>query len=464
VLSIFTYSYDNVGNRTAVAEASGDLVTWSYDESYHLTREQRDGDNAYDTTFTYDGVGNRLTQISSGAVTTYVYDAANELSTSEDSTGVTTFSYDANGNTTGEARPNGDLVTHTWDIENHQTKVELPSSVINTITLDGDGKRRSIEDSSGLRKIVWDLENILVETDNSNATVAQYNLAPEAYGNLVSQRRSGATSFHHFDALGSTNKLTDSSINTLAEYLYRAFGQQTILSGSSSNPFTWVGNQGYYRQNNPQNYWIRARISDPNTGRWTSRDPLCESTMRLAKHNCYIYSAGKPTVAVDPSGLECPDDCIWMPPWVPDKSCVNMPAIRTTYSQSQANWCWREEELREQIHWYQCIAKKMCEDIWSNTCQSDFGDWDKQFRGAGTAAQTYCCESSCFLRGRCKGFIDYPLDLDNSPWCFRICTQRHEEEHVADCQKSESQTCRTTECRAYTKTWECLQRFLPRRR
>jgi hypothetical protein len=35
---------------------------------------------------------------------------------------------------------------------------------------------------------------------------------------------------------------------------------------------------------------------------------------------------------------------------------------------------------------------------------------------------------------------------------------------VADCQKSESQTCRTTECRAYTKTWECLQRFLPRRR
>ena len=66
--------------------------------------------------------------------------------------------------------------------------------------------RRRIEDSAGLRNLLWDLENILVETDSGNGTVARYPLAPQLYGELVSQRRAGATSFHHFDALGSTSK------------------------------------------------------------------------------------------------------------------------------------------------------------------------------------------------------------------------------------------------------------------
>jgi YD repeat-containing protein len=60
VISIFTHSYDAIGNRSGVAEANGDLVTWSYDEAYQLTREQRSGDNAYDTTFSYSLVSQEL--------------------------------------------------------------------------------------------------------------------------------------------------------------------------------------------------------------------------------------------------------------------------------------------------------------------------------------------------------------------------------------------------------------------
>jgi len=71
-LSSFLYSLDNVGNRTGVQEANGDVVTWSYDNTFRLTREQRSGANAYDITYTYDPVGNRLTQVSSGAATTSV--------------------------------------------------------------------------------------------------------------------------------------------------------------------------------------------------------------------------------------------------------------------------------------------------------------------------------------------------------------------------------------------------------
>jgi hypothetical protein len=44
--AIFTYAYDDVGNGTAVAEANGDRVTWSCDNTYQLTREQLSGANA----------------------------------------------------------------------------------------------------------------------------------------------------------------------------------------------------------------------------------------------------------------------------------------------------------------------------------------------------------------------------------------------------------------------------------
>ena len=64
--------------------------------------------------------------------------------------------------------------------------------MVNTFTLDGEGKRRRLEDAAGLRNLLWDLENILVETDSGQATVARYTLAPQLYGELLSQRRSRA--------------------------------------------------------------------------------------------------------------------------------------------------------------------------------------------------------------------------------------------------------------------------------
>jgi RHS repeat-associated protein len=135
---------------------------------------------------------------------------------------------------------------------------------------------------------------------------AEWNMKPEMYGELVSQRRSGATSFHHFDALGSTDKLTDSNAATLAEYLYKAFGEQTVVSGSSPNPFTWVGRLGYYRQPDAADYWVRARIMKPGIGRWLTKDPellrLVDSVQVLGSEY-YLYVLNRPAFANDPSGL-----------------------------------------------------------------------------------------------------------------------------------------------------------------
>ena len=96
--SLFTYTYDNTANRTGVLERNGDQVTWTYDKTYQLTNESRSGAHAYNTTYTYDPVGNRLVKDDSSALTTSTYDAANQLQTSVAAAGTTTYTFDGAGN------------------------------------------------------------------------------------------------------------------------------------------------------------------------------------------------------------------------------------------------------------------------------------------------------------------------------------------------------------------------------
>jgi YD repeat-containing protein len=269
VLSQSIYSYDAVGNPIGVVEASGDLVSWSYDEVYQLTFEERVGTGSYGLDYSYDGVGNRLTDFNGAVTTTYSYDEADQLNVVEGSSSRTTYSYDENGNTKS-INAAGSYTTYSWDIENRPTKVELSDGTLNTIIYDGDGKRRRYEDAAGVRLFIWDGENILLQTTSAGATNRDYTYRPQLYGELVSQ----VGEVHHYDALGSTLLLTDASQNVVVSYRYRAFGEQTVVSGSSPNRFGWIGRLGYYRQPDTEDYWVRARVEEPSIGRWISRDPL----------------------------------------------------------------------------------------------------------------------------------------------------------------------------------------------
>ena len=125
VLSSFNYQYDKVGNRTSVVESNGDRVTWIYDLTYRLRNEHRSGANAYNTTHTYDSLGNRTVQQQDGALTTYSYDPANQLQTSRDVTGLTTYTYDGTGNLQLTQDPTGGRTTYTWNIDNRLTTLVL---------------------------------------------------------------------------------------------------------------------------------------------------------------------------------------------------------------------------------------------------------------------------------------------------------------------------------------------------
>jgi YD repeat-containing protein len=268
------YSFDAVGNPVGMTEANGDVLTWTYDSLNRLAREQRSGDNAFDMTYSYDPVANRATKVAAGATTTYTYDAASELTLEEAAGALTTYSYDQNGNTLAW-NAGGSRTTLTWGYEDEVLTVLPSAGGTVTMTYDGDHMRRKREEGASAAKYVWDGAQVLLDTDAGDATVARYTLAPFGYGDLVSQRRSGATSLYHFDSLGSTRALTDASEAITDTYLYEAWGAVRATAGETPNPWRYMGNLGCAREESVSGYYLRRRHYRAEVGRFlTARRPL----------------------------------------------------------------------------------------------------------------------------------------------------------------------------------------------
>ncbi|MEX0713918.1 MAG: RHS repeat-associated core domain-containing protein [Pirellulales bacterium] len=296
-LSSFRDTWDAPGNRTNRIEADAVRVTWSYDATYQLTRERRGGANSYDITYTYDAASNRRIKLEDSIRTTYICDVANQLVKFQDNAGVTTLTWDATGNQRAEHTPAGAITTNLWEYENRLTAVILPTGARNTFVYRADGLRAQLEDSSSILKAIWDGQKIVAETDASDVIQVVYSSSPDVYGDLVSQQRSGATNYFHFDPLGSTDRLADGSQTVTDSYLYSAFGATLASSGTTINPFRYVGRLGYYADDPLPIVFLRARYYSPSIGAFLSADPL-------GSPNLYVYAQNNPLTLVDPSGQQ----------------------------------------------------------------------------------------------------------------------------------------------------------------
>ncbi len=324
-INTFAYEYDDVGNRTKSTENGGAIVYWTYDKNYRLTSEKRTGSNSYTSTFTYDANGNRLTLKKDGATTTFTYDGADQLTESEDASGTTTYTYDKAGNLTNISAPSSQKTTNTWNDENRRTRTQTPAGGDVESVYRYDGLRYEKQDSSGTTRFIYDGQNYLFETTTGGSIVVAYTVEPRTYGNLASRRASSSTRYYHTDALGSTRSLTNSSQTVTDTYLYDAWGDPITSSGSLPNPFRWVGDVGYYYDEEAGTYYVRARTYSPGIARWLSYDPLyyplatlprVGPTYRWRKHvnsagmltrnacNLQQYLVSRPINGVDPTGLQ----------------------------------------------------------------------------------------------------------------------------------------------------------------
>jgi RHS repeat-associated protein len=155
---------------------------------------------------------------------------------------------------------------------------------------------------------IWDVasDNVLMEKNGSGGTIAEYTHEPNRFGELISQRRDGATAYYHFAAQGTVQQLTDDTENTTDTSTYTAFGETVEITGATTNPFGFNGAVGYYANLQTEASYVRARTYQPSIGRWLSQDP-----MRFVDGmNLYLYVSACPTRLSDPSGMQqLPDPC-----------------------------------------------------------------------------------------------------------------------------------------------------------
>jgi RHS repeat-associated protein len=103
----------------------------------------------------------------------------------------------------------------------------------------------------------------------------------------------------HTDGLGSVREVTSGSGVIVATDQTDAFGNPLTTGGAFRQPFQFTGQQA-----DPTGlYNLRARLYDPNTGRFMQQDPLFGNLANPLTLNRYTYVENNPTTRTDPAGL-----------------------------------------------------------------------------------------------------------------------------------------------------------------
>jgi RHS repeat-associated protein len=249
--------------------------------------------------YTYDDVGNRLTEVSGAGTTTYTYDALDQLIGSTGVGGNVTYTFNLDGNQTAAGSQ-----TFTYDLAN-RLKTMTASGTTTTYTYDGDGRRVQASTGSAANKntkFVWDvnrpLPQLIRELDGNNALQREYQ-----YGlDLLSMKSGSATYYYHHDGLGSVANLTSSTGAAQWTYEYHPYGvARTTTKNNNQAPTNLVQFAGQYLDPTGL-YHLRARQYAPSTGRFLSTDPA-QFHVEHPHQASYLYAAGNPVSNSDPSGL-----------------------------------------------------------------------------------------------------------------------------------------------------------------
>lgn len=282
VIDGVTYAYDAVGNRTGNTALPSNVTSLiSYDNLYRLVGVSKAGTTA--ESYTYDAVGNRLTSLGQNG---YSYDNSNELR----SAGTAGYTYDENGNTLTVSDTSG-RTSFSWDVENRLTSATKPDGTVITFTYDPFGRRIRKNNTA----YVYDSSDLVEELDLSGNPTARYEFTNETDEPLAIFKQ-GSTEFYEADGLGSITSLTSPSGVVVGTLAYDSSGNVTSSTDSSNQPFRFTGRE-FDSETGLYNY--RARYYSATISRFLSEDPLGMA----GGENFYPYASNDPVNRSDPFGL-----------------------------------------------------------------------------------------------------------------------------------------------------------------
>ncbi|MGI5186856.1 RHS repeat-associated core domain-containing protein [Promicromonospora sp. CA-289599] len=344
-----TYSYDDAGNITSLADVSRtgtDVQCFDLDYLNRITdawtQNTNDADCAasgkaasnagliggpgqYWHEYSYDTVGSRLTEtLHSGGGQrltdrTYNYDpaqphTATSVNQVQPASGnlprvesVEQYTYDAVGRTTSR-QIGGDTQTLAWTPESRVAEVTNADDSGAQYTYDADGNRLISRNTNadGSTESTLYLGHTEITVTSAEPTVAKATRYIDiGGGHTAVVDDTGAVTFVMADHHGTGQLMIDAADMAITQRRTTPFGQDR---GTAVAPSDWASSRGfvggYDDRESTGLVSLGAREYDPRLGRFISLDPIMDLTDPQQIHG-YSYSNNNPVTLSDPTGL-CP--------------------------------------------------------------------------------------------------------------------------------------------------------------
>lgn len=288
--------YDPVGNakqRNRIFKTNAiETLNYTYNKVYQLT-----GVSGVQTqNYTYDSLGNRVT--ANGI--TYQANNLNQYS----KVGTVSPGYDLNGNLISDGKN-----TYTYDPDNRLASIKNTQTT--TYKYDAFNRRISRNVNGAITYFLYDGDDLVAEINAAGTKMAEYVHGP-GVDEVLLMERNGQKYYYQYDGQGSVTEITNPTGVIVENYIYDAYGKPTmygstgqVMTGSAiKNPYMYTGRQW---DEESGIYHYRARMYDPNLGRFLQRDPLGY----WDSLNLYEFVGGNPINWRDPFGLEKYNGLLW---------------------------------------------------------------------------------------------------------------------------------------------------------
>ncbi|MFF0074354.1 polymorphic toxin-type HINT domain-containing protein [Streptomyces sp. NPDC005494] len=390
-----TYRYDETGNVQSVADVSRagtDTQCFTYDHLRRVTQEWTEpastctsapaagkvgGPAPYWNSYTYDKVGNRLSETAHDLTgnqakdteRTYAYPPPGgekpHALTSVTSVGPTvtsrdTYAYDEVGNTTSRTVA-GTTQTLSWDSEGHLATVTEP------VEGAADKTTAYLYDADGSRLIGRTNTETTLYLGHTEIVLPKGSTAPKATrfidlgnGQQAVRNDNGSIAFTIGDHHGTGQLAVDAASLALTQRRTDPFG-----SARGDVPTSWPSTKGFVGGTTDTSTGLThlgAREYDPGIGRFISVDPI----MDLAdpqQINGYTYANNAPATLSDPTGLRPDGICGGNSSTCVPSNSVSKTTV--TYNESwtkkKSGWYWKkydENKAGKRYYTHGCLGCK----------------------------------------------------------------------------------------------------------
>jgi RHS repeat-associated protein len=307
-------------------EGPGLQATWTWAEGQVVAHEVNRRGFIQRTRLERDESGRVTAQIVDGLVTRFSYDAAGQLAGAQTSEGsISTYSYDRAGRLVAEA-VDGATTRFSYDAAGQLIASENPDGTVTSYTYDGSGRRIREVGPAGERLFGWDPRGFLTRVtavtrhqDTVTGTV-EHRLTTDALGELA--RADGQPLW--WDTTAARPSLAQFGAQVIVDALAvtaaparigenKADEVSWLLAGEGSSPWSAVPSAGSAQSGVSLTSsgglqvsgmeWMGARVYDPGTRGFLSRDPVEPVTGAAWAANPYSFAGNDPVNHVDPWGL-----------------------------------------------------------------------------------------------------------------------------------------------------------------